>query len=154
MPAFAAAVSDGETAVRRREERLAKLETQLERKLDELAAARADKEKSFAAAKDAVRADAAGEIKHARIRMGQAIQQIRESDLTVTEVAELLGIAKREVTALVRTAESADARSIAHTGPRSRSDGAPGTMVAVEDQETVVRGGRSTSGPDDVPEPP
>lgn len=106
---FAEATTAAEAVERRRDERVAALGAQLERKLAELDRQRAEKVAEFERAAEQVRADAEMEIGEQRSVMARSVAQIRTSGVGAAETAALLGITAKLVTALSREAAETDA---------------------------------------------
>jgi Skp family chaperone for outer membrane proteins len=123
---FAEAATAIETLERKLEDRQASLEAQLERKLEELDRQKAARVAEYDRLKDEVRADVDMEIAESRAVMAGAVRQIRDSEVSVSETAELLGIPVKLVTALAR--EGADSVDGAASG--NGGDAVPGSDSA------------------------
>jgi hypothetical protein len=103
---FAEAATAIETLELKLEDRQASLDAQLQCKLEELDRQKAARVAEFDRLKDEVRVDVDMEISEWRAVMAGAVRQIRDSEVSVSETAELLGIPVKAVTALAR--EGAD----------------------------------------------
>jgi Skp family chaperone for outer membrane proteins len=99
---FAEAATAIEALERKRADRQASLDAQLERKLAELDRQKATRVAEYDRLKDEVRADVDMEIAEWRAVIAGAVRQIRASEVGVSETAELLGIPVKLVTALAR----------------------------------------------------
>jgi len=131
---FAEAATAIETLERKLEDRRASVDAQLARKLEELDRQKAVRVVEFDRLKDEVRADVGMEIAEWRAVMAGAVRQIRDSEVSVSETAELLGIPAKLVTALVR--EGADTVD----GAASGGDAVPDTDSASRRSDDVDRG--------------
>ncbi|MFB9686151.1 hypothetical protein [Amycolatopsis plumensis] len=116
---FAEAVTAIEAVERRREDRVAALQAQLERRLAELDRQRAAKIEEFERLAEQVRTDAEMEIGEWRAVMARSVAQIRAADVGASETAALLGISPKTVTVLSRLA--VEARGHTSDGPASVS---------------------------------
>ncbi|SEF38157.1 hypothetical protein SAMN05421837_118108 [Amycolatopsis pretoriensis] len=139
---FAEAATAIEAVERRREDRIAALSAQLDRKLAELDRQRAARAAEFERAAEQVRADAEMEIGEWRAVMATSVAEIRASDVGAAETAALLGISAKAVTALSRGAaasESCKQRSdgaTADAGPMAASPvGSPAAGKPVDEQD-------------------
>jgi hypothetical protein len=122
---FAEAVTAIEALERKLADRQASLGAQLERKLEELDRQKAVKVAEYDRLKDEVRADVDMEIAEWRAVMAGAVRQIRDSEVGVSETAELLGIPVKVVTALARDGAPAGAGDVddpAETRDRRRAE--------------------------------
>lgn len=99
---FAEAQAGIETVERKRDEKVAALQGQLDRKLAELDRQKAAKVEEHDRLVEQARAAAEAEIAGWRSRMAESVRQIRASEVSVSETAELLGITTKIVSALSR----------------------------------------------------
>lgn len=99
---FAEAAAGIEAVERKRDDRVDALRSQLERKLAELDRQKAAKVAEYERQVEQARADADMEIGQLRTRMAASVREIRASDVSVSETAELLGISVKTVSALSR----------------------------------------------------
>ncbi|WP_410659469.1 hypothetical protein [Amycolatopsis sp. lyj-112] len=106
---FAEAETAIETLKRKRDERVAALREQLERKLAELDGVKAAKAAECDRHAEEVRADVEMEIADWRRVMAASVLRIREADVGVSETATLLGLSPKDVTALTREGLDSDA---------------------------------------------
>ncbi|MBE1493186.1 hypothetical protein H4696_000286 [Amycolatopsis lexingtonensis] len=123
---FAEAVTAIEAVERRREDRIAALGAQLDRKVAELDQQRAVKVAEFERSAEQVRADAEMEIGEWRAVMATSVAEIRAADVGAAETAALLGISTKAVTALSRSAAAAS------NAGGQKSDADPTRAAAVD----------------------
>ncbi len=128
---FAEAATAIEGVERRREDRVAALAGQLERKLAELDRQRAAKAADFERLVEQVRADADMEIAEWRAVMATSVAQIRAAEVGAAETAALLGISAKTVAALSR-------QGIDAAGPVRRAEGESEMAVAARDDEALA----------------
>ncbi|WP_328617266.1 hypothetical protein OHS18_13580 [Amycolatopsis sp. NBC_00355] len=129
---FAEAATAIEGVECRREDRVAALAGQLERKLAELDRQRAVKVADFERLVEQVRADAEMEIADWRGVMATSVAQIRAADVGAAETAALLGIPAKMVAALSR--QAADVPSPARRVEGVAVKAAAEAVAAVDDE--------------------
>jgi hypothetical protein len=132
---FAEAATAIEAVERRREDRVAALGAQLERKLAELDRQRAAKVEECERLAEQVRADAEMEIGEWRSVMATSVAQIRAADVGAAETAALLGITAKAVTALSRRAAATAAASESSDQQREAEKSAAGSEDATAEAE-------------------
>ncbi|UJW32540.1 hypothetical protein L3Q67_01755 [Saccharothrix sp. AJ9571] len=146
---FAEAATAIEGVERRRDDRLAALTAQLERKLAALERQRAAKVAEHERLVEQLRVDAEMEIAELRRVMGVSVRQIRAADVSVTDAAGMLGIPAKAVSALARevaddeaagarggTAASDSTKASALFEPETRQTGDEKSAAAVPDSAT------------------
>ncbi len=149
---FAEAVTAIEAVERRREGRVAALESQLGRKLAELDRQRSEKVAEFERQAEQVRVDAEVEIGEWRSVMATSVAQIRGADVGAVETAALLGISAKAVTALSRNAAAmtaADSESGDRQGQADEvTESVDDVSTGADEAEREVPAGVSVRMPD------
>ncbi|WP_370964940.1 hypothetical protein [Amycolatopsis sp. cg9] len=141
---FAEAVTAVEAVERRREDRIAALGAQLERKLAELDRQRAARVAEFERSAEQVRADAEMEIGEWRSVMATSVAEIRAADVGAAETAAMLGISAKAVTALSRAAAASEVSvpqrdvAVSAAGDAGSTPGSADRPVAGSLQGSVV----------------